>query len=213
MDRPFPNLSGRRHVPKLVNANRIPFLRFKRPQSPFVSRIIRDTAKTRERRSLIAMELDRQIPAALAEDGWDRILFDKFGLKDEGMSWSHEIKLAHKENHSLQAIAIERRINIAARMQQIVDQEKQLAVEERQRIQDEKRQRYKIRREIRRRETIPSIEQGEIPDSISNASHEDVLGMSSNNGENLKTSKATDQVSVENPDFKTDENIEVRQQE
>ena len=81
IDRPYSEIPGRRHVPKLVNANRVPFLRLKKPQPAFLSRIIRDTIKTRERRIALSNNLIPQVSVAKAEDTWDEILFQNFGLK------------------------------------------------------------------------------------------------------------------------------------
>lgn len=169
LDRPFTRLSGRRRVPKLVNANRVPLLRFKKPQSPFVGRIIRDTIDTRERRITLAEQLDKQLPMAVDEDEWDKILFDQFGLEDD-QPWSYEVRVAIKENGTLQAAATQKRIDLAAKMHSIVQQEKALATEEKLRIRDEKHQRRKANRLARRVQSMPVAEEGITMDSVGIAS-------------------------------------------
>jgi len=171
LDRPFTSLSGRRRVPKIVNANRVPLLRLKKPQSPFVSRIIRDTIDTRERRITLANQLDEQLPLAMDEDDWDKILFDQFGLEDD-LSWSHELRLAIEKNGTLQTAATQKRIDLAARMHSIVQQEKALAIEEVRRVRDEKHERRKANRLARRGQAMPVTEHDMTLDSPESASQE-----------------------------------------
>ena len=145
LDRPHGNLSGKRHVPKLVNANRVPILRFKKPQSPFLSRIIRDTVKTREARLSLCVKLHDLLRYAHDEDEWDRILFKlvKIRQKNSDEHWSSETQRALNDVVSLQTAAGNKRIAIAAQMQAIVEKEKLLAMEEKSRIQNEK---YMVRK-------------------------------------------------------------------
>lgn len=149
LDRPFTTISGRRRVPKLVNANRVPFLRLKKPQSPFLSRIIRDTVATREKRITLANQLTEQLPIAVDEDKWDQILYDRFGLEEESQ-WSYELRLAIRDNACLQAAATQKRTDIAAKMFSIMQKEKALAHEEKLRLRGEKDTRKKARRLERR---------------------------------------------------------------
>jgi len=150
LDRPYESLSGRRHVPILVNANRVPMLRFKKPQSPFLSRIIRDQVKTRESRILVSNELAAALPVAQAEDTWDRILVESFGLhQDKGEeSWRFAIEQAQHELYENQDAAIKKRKAIAERMHKIVEEEKVLAEAEKLRLRDEKHKARKARRPI-----------------------------------------------------------------
>lgn len=159
LDRPFTGLSGRRRVPKLVNANRVPLLRLKKPQSPFVSRIIRDTIDIRERRITLADQLDQQLSMAMDEDEWDKILFDQFGLEDDD-PWSYELRIAIKENGTLQAAATQKRTHLAARMHLIVQREEALATEEKLRIRDEKHKLRKANRLSRRVQAMPVAGEG-----------------------------------------------------
>jgi hypothetical protein len=171
LDRPFASLSGRRRVPKLVNANRVPILRLKKPQSPFMSRIIRDTIDTRERRIIRADHLDEQLVVTTDEDTWDSVLFDQFGL-EEDHPWSYETRLAIKEIATLQVAATQKRTEFAARMHFIVQQERALAVEETKRIRDGKHKRRKANRLARRGEAKPVIEQDMTLDSAGTTSED-----------------------------------------
>ena len=166
LDRPVQKLSGRRHVPVLVNANRVPFLRIKKPQPPFISRMIRDIAKTREHRINTGKRLAHQLPIAENEDQWDRILYYHTGLDLRSPSeqlWRYEVGRASVENHQLQVDAIRRRKDISAKMYAIVEKEKVLAEEEKLRMRNEKHKARKARRLARRGSTDLEIQEGPSP--------------------------------------------------
>ncbi|KAK4695390.1 hypothetical protein P7C71_g2350, partial [Lecanoromycetidae sp. Uapishka_2] len=158
LDRPFQNLSGRRHVPVLVNANRVPILRLKKPQSPFLSRVIRDQVNTREARILLGNKLAGEIPIARGEDTWDHIVARTFGLdKDTGEEpWTQAIECALHELHEKQDAAIRKRKATAERMHQIVEQEKALAEKEKLAIRDKKHEAKKVRRLARKADDSPA---------------------------------------------------------
>ena len=132
LERPFKEISGRRHVPKLINANKIPILQFKKPQSPFLSRIIRDSIKTRQKRADLQSTLLEQVHWAQGEDDWDRLLRRSSGVEPRGSEdpWSHQHRLSHDETSNRRMAASNRRAAIAAKMHTIVEQEKALANEE-----------------------------------------------------------------------------------
>ena len=209
LDRPYATVSGRRHVPKLVNANRVAFLRLKKPQSPFLSRIIRDTIETRERRIALSVKLAEQVPIAQKEDEWDDILYNEFGLKNDGYerAWSHEIRKACIENHRLQVIAIQRRSDIAARLHSIAEKEKGLAAEEKRTRQNEKHKRVKIRRLARRGQTIPVAEQSTIMGAIKDLPNENITEMSVHDKEKFKTWEEIEKIKVDYAIFRTEEEV------
>ena len=139
----------------------MPFLRIKKPQSPFLSRIIRDTINTRERRLAVAERLDSEALVAEDEDEWDRILHQHFGLDHAGeQTWKHEVEQASDKVHQIQVEAMKKRINLSAKMFAIVEQEKALAEEEKQRLRDEKHKRRKARQLARRESTEKEIQEG-----------------------------------------------------
>ena len=149
LDRPFPNVSGRRGVPTLVNANRVPFLRIKKPQPPFLSRIIRSIVKTRNHRILKGEKLANELLYAQDEEEWDRILCEVAGLDSPNLlepHWHREAKQAVDDNHQRQTRAIQRRADISAQMHAIVEKEKALAQEAKQRGRDRRHKAYKARR-------------------------------------------------------------------
>ncbi|CZR61042.1 uncharacterized protein PAC_10938 [Phialocephala subalpina] len=87
--RPLPKekLTGRRHVPKLVGVHSVfPFLRFKKPQSPYLSRILRNKVKKKHLRYERIDEMDELVAMGELEDGWDKILehYDQVDSSKEG---------------------------------------------------------------------------------------------------------------------------------
>ena len=150
----------------LVNANQVPFLRLKKPQSPFLSRIILDTIKTRQKRIDKAEKLASELPFAEDEDEWDHILYENFRLGSEDPSeepWQREVELAIKNLNEVRNEAVQRRVDISAEMYAIVEQEKALAEAEKMRIRDEKHKVRKARRLARRGWTESEIQEKLYP--------------------------------------------------
>ncbi len=144
----------------------MPFLRLTKPQSPFLSRIIRDIANKRERRIAIANRLTGEISIAEDEDVWDHILYEHFALDFRDsleQSWEREVKRAFDHNHKRQTDAIQKRADTSAEMYAIVEQEKTLATEEKLRIRDEKHKKMKARRLARRGLTESEIQEKLYP--------------------------------------------------
>lgn len=74
-DRPLPKekLSGRRHVPVLYNAQKIPVLRFTKPQPQALSGYIAHRARKTQRRHDVRHRLEEELEMARWEDEWDSI--------------------------------------------------------------------------------------------------------------------------------------------
>ncbi|GAB7361086.1 hypothetical protein MBLNU230_g1124t1 [Neophaeotheca triangularis] len=75
-ERPLPleKLSGKRHVPHLVNANHVPILRFKKPQPENLSGYISKQVKRRQRRHDRRHLLEDSLQLARFEDGWENLM-------------------------------------------------------------------------------------------------------------------------------------------
>ena len=137
--RPRPTVSGIRQIPKLVNAGGVPILRFKKPQPPGLSRLIRD--KIQQRQDMfdrINNLRDIWIPLGEAEDRWDSILEERFGVTDtrsqsssrEEPRWSDVMKETVEQSFEWYDEQKEKASRTAARMQHIVEQETELAMKE-----------------------------------------------------------------------------------
>jgi hypothetical protein len=67
-------LTGRRRVPILVNANWLPFLRFKKPQSPYLTRVLRDKLLQKQRRMNALVGVEDVAEIGEAEAAWERVV-------------------------------------------------------------------------------------------------------------------------------------------
>jgi hypothetical protein len=133
--RPHQQVSGIRQVPILAAANGIPFLRLKKPQPHSLSRILRQKLDARNKnfteRTLLS---NYWLPIAGQEDRWDDILRDQTSLEDAEpeVRWKTAVRDSFAENRIVYEKMISKDIMIAKKMQSIVDQEKILAAEEKQ---------------------------------------------------------------------------------
>ena len=133
----------RRKVPVLVNANGIPFLRLKKPQPLGLSYVIRRKIEIRQKRFDRMYALEEAIALAQAEEMWDEFLkmnldgesaetkqrvYDSMGEDDPG--WTEELQAQLEEVREHLNKAARARIQLAARMQGVVDRERELAKKE-----------------------------------------------------------------------------------
>lgn len=149
--RPAFSLPSRRRIPVLVSANKIPILRFTKPQPAALSHYLKSRIVDRQKRLDRKMALEAQLEIAKGEDEWDRILLAQ-GVKDEGgserrgMLWSREVYECYR--YTLDAIDAEGAKNkeMAEKMVAIIDKEKELAEierKERKRLKNEERRNRK----------------------------------------------------------------------
>ncbi|MCJ1436305.1 hypothetical protein MMC27_005683 [Xylographa pallens] len=131
LSRPFLSISGKRHIPKLVNTNGIPHLRFKKPQSPFLSRVIRDKIRQREKRFDRSQLLKAEIDMARAEDEWDSILKHNCGIEDDDSgSWIRAPVIALQEVKAKIQDSHLKNTELGRKMYDIIEMEKALAEKE-----------------------------------------------------------------------------------
>lgn len=158
--RPLSELGGTgiRQVPHLFSANLFPVLRIGKPQPRSLSRVLTDKVKQRQRRLNVREKSeDEWAELGKLEDEWDRIVSEVCGVKDldtydvqtedtadgvangrggngvfHGVSWASEpLRFVRMINTQLttQKADTERTVK---RMQEIVDQEAELAYKERE---------------------------------------------------------------------------------
>ncbi|KZF22313.1 hypothetical protein L228DRAFT_283474 [Xylona heveae TC161] len=131
LSRPYKQISGRRHIPVLVNANGFPILRFKKPQSPFLSRILRQKITQRHRRVERMHALESMMQLANEEDEWDSLLQAQHGISLMPESkWTREILFALMNTREVLKQQYEAIGALSARMLDIVEKEKELAAQE-----------------------------------------------------------------------------------
>ncbi|KAL8938582.1 MAG: hypothetical protein Q9211_003149, partial [Gyalolechia sp. 1 TL-2023] len=124
--------SGRlRRVPTLVNANHIPILRFKKPQPPFLSYIIRKKTDEREKRVDKLQALEKSLLFAEDEDAWDTILRKDHRISnDKGVQWASAVRDSYMNVKRVHQTNTLKRMRIAQRMFDILQEQKKLAEEE-----------------------------------------------------------------------------------
>jgi hypothetical protein len=139
--RPLSELSGPRHVPILTTANGLPFLRFKKPQSSFLSRVLRDKLNQRQRLQNHMMRLEPDIVWAAHEDEWERLVGEKQGPGGWPKYETEMTRAKEEPENKLLKIQLKAQ-EVAGQMLKIVDEEKRLLKEERiQRQKEKKRKR------------------------------------------------------------------------
>ncbi|KAH7054424.1 hypothetical protein B0J12DRAFT_657638 [Macrophomina phaseolina] len=142
--------SGIRQVPRLVSANLFPMLRVDKPQPRSLSRVLTDKVKQRQRRMDLREKAgDTWAALGREEDEWDRIVWEVCGVKEEdtfvgeegeggaaaaaaASSWATEplrVVKAVTAQLGAQRAATEKMV---ARMQGIVDKERELKHKERE---------------------------------------------------------------------------------
>ncbi|KAJ5729990.1 Ubiquitin-conjugating enzyme spm2 [Penicillium malachiteum] len=130
LSRPNIELSGERHVPVLVNARGIPFLRLKKPQPKNLSGVIRAKLEKRWNRIVLRERLQTDLLFAKDEEAWDRII----GVKSERESgtWSEAVKTSLDYVRAKIVETDQQNREMAEKMWNIVLQERKLAEEEKQ---------------------------------------------------------------------------------
>ncbi|KAI9816390.1 MAG: hypothetical protein M1832_005057 [Thelocarpon impressellum] len=129
--RPHLQISGRRHVPTLVSTNSLPFLRFKKPQSPFLTRIIRNKLEQKEKRYHLLYDLQAQLALAKSEDVWDEVVpLGYEGVRRGQNTWAWHVREAICLVEDRLEEEEERRKRLARRLQWIVELEEVLAQKE-----------------------------------------------------------------------------------
>jgi hypothetical protein len=133
LSRPHPlrELSGKRHVPVLFSASKIPVLRTRKPQPQNLSGFIKHRIQQRQRRHDRRHWLEEQVEFAQYEDLWDEILEKQLGAEAERVrrsepTWAQEFQIAKEEVEF--KIKEEGRKNaaMAVKMQDVVDREREL---------------------------------------------------------------------------------------
>ncbi|KAL9001598.1 MAG: hypothetical protein Q9188_005444 [Gyalolechia gomerana] len=144
---PSPPPGKLRRVPTLVNASHIPFLRFKKPQSPFLSYLIRKKNEEREKRVDKLQALEKSLIFAEDEDQWDTILREHHRISgDKGVSWASAVRVSHMSVKQVHQANTLKRLRMAQRMFNILQEQKKLAERERLERRNRRHQAYKARK-------------------------------------------------------------------
>ena len=167
--RPLPKsqLSAIRRVPHLVEASGFAFLRIKKPQSPFLSRVLRQTIKKQIKRYNRQEKMTQEAADAEAEEEWEDIIVERMmdeveeGSDEEGRrkreawlegegrewamgndSWKREFLEARREAKATQKRVFERAKEQGRKMVEIYEEEKLLWKKEKNERRREKTGRW-----------------------------------------------------------------------
>ena len=157
--RPYRKISGRRHIPKLVILpTGIPFLRFKKPQSPFLSRVLRTKINWRQKLTDRKNRLTEEKVVAAGEDLWDKLLREQHSVgqgRRAEPAWAEWYVKCISLTIATEGNSWARDRELADRMQRIVDRERELAEEEEKERKRVKRNlERKMRMELKERQSI-----------------------------------------------------------
>ena len=140
LERPFLNLSGPRHIPRLVSANGIPFLRITKPQPDYLTRVLRNKIKQREKCLQTMQRLTETTSLAEEENRWDDLVVELAateGVREHTeligsttSSWTAAIETSIAELASRRSQFQWKNRQMATKMTEIIDQEKALAERE-----------------------------------------------------------------------------------
>ena len=130
---PASELSGRRHIPVLVNAKGVPMLRMKKPQPQWLSYIIRSKHKRYSALVDRGSRLHEELVIARLEDEWDGCMIQagvETALEEREEAWQKAPRLAISQLWLLMQQLKEKDALLAARMQSVVDRETALKEKE-----------------------------------------------------------------------------------
>ncbi|KAL5315490.1 hypothetical protein ACEPPN_016358 [Leptodophora sp. 'Broadleaf-Isolate-01'] len=150
---PLEKLSGNRHVPSLAIATHAPFLRFKKEQSPYLSRVLSQKVKQRQKRNNWMDELATEVEMGVWEGEWeDNVLEAVMGegrwreseeLEREGWGdedgWEREPARSKVLVYKDMGREYKRAKELADRLVGVVEKEKELWEQERRDRKEAKR--------------------------------------------------------------------------
>ncbi|GAB7338626.1 hypothetical protein MBLNU457_5360t2 [Dothideomycetes sp. NU457] len=158
--------NGKRRIPYLVSANKIPMIRFRKPQPPALSAYISNRNRTRQKRTNRLHACEDAVAVAEREDEWDFILAEQGARERDGFGngdgqgeerFVEAAQMAFDEVSGLINRDAIRLREVGERMWAFVQREKGLAARERAERKkertDKKRERNKRRAETWRERT------------------------------------------------------------
>ncbi len=155
---PFEKLTGRRHVPHIAVTGNLAFLRIKTPQSPFLSRVLRDKIKLKQKQTDRLETLELQEEIGRREDDWEKVVEERAerGLYCKGLvlekSWAKDTHSARSQTQKSISRGLRDGMKNGERMALIWEKEQALAKEETRRRRYLKRQAKTARRLQRKRQ-------------------------------------------------------------
>jgi len=146
--RPLASITGKRTVPSLNTGHAgVPFLRFKKEMSPFLSRVIKDKSVQRQRRLDLLDGFEVEGLWGADEERWDELVErgGETGKIGGGGSWSEEVEMAKRKVERDLKVQKKTWLETGRRMAEIVWQEKELAEKEKLVRNGDKERKRRIR--------------------------------------------------------------------
>ncbi|KAI9794683.1 MAG: hypothetical protein M1833_007399 [Piccolia ochrophora] len=153
--RPHLHLTGRRHVPTLVSAGGNPMLRIKKPQSPFLSRVLRDKVAARQKQFDRLMGLEGEIEEAEMEDEWDVLVG---GGEEWEPRWVWPLEEEKLKVEDWLREDERKKVALSQKFLEIVDKETGLRDEEKREAARRKWERWRVRKGMRKMEEKQGID-------------------------------------------------------
>jgi hypothetical protein len=125
LSRPRPVVSGRRHVPVLINACGVPFLRIKKPQPLNLSRVLHRKIAQRWRLVGHRERLMHELYFAEDEDEWDSLTI---GFESE--TWYNAVRDSYDDTVNKIRTIDDKNIARSEAMWEVVLAERELAIKE-----------------------------------------------------------------------------------
>ncbi|KAH7323661.1 hypothetical protein BKA65DRAFT_481467 [Rhexocercosporidium sp. MPI-PUGE-AT-0058] len=140
---PLEKLTGKRHVPSLAIATHAPFLRFKKEQSPYLSRVLSQKAKQKQKRNNWMDELATEVEMGVWEGEWEDHVLEavegegRWGESEalEGEGWG----MRRRGGRGRRRGEYKRAGELADRLSEIVKKERELWEKERRERKEAKR--------------------------------------------------------------------------
>lgn len=121
-------LSGQRHIPKFQHTSGlIPLLLFKKPQSEFLSRIIRDRVQEHSKLNSVIEDFEFDYQYSMFEDQWDRMM----KTPSQGGPWTLVQTTWKRDVHNKIFTMKQESMKMSKKMIDLMDQEQVLADQER----------------------------------------------------------------------------------
>jgi hypothetical protein len=120
-------------VPKFAFTATVPFLRIRKPQNPYLTRVIRNL-KAKSQHQLDKMDmLEEEIRWAAKEDQWDRQVDGTLAHSRDGARWEDQLQVVLRQTKQKRKEDQIKSAKRAKLLVELMDKEKELLVQERKR--------------------------------------------------------------------------------
>lgn len=136
-------------MPTLTESGGVAFMRFKRPQSPYLSRVLRQKMEQHDKRVMQVDDMQDLVDMGRLEEEWDRVLEKETGLegREEGGAWVRDLLGARDSIKQAMGRTARKNKEHGDKLVEIWEREVELAKAEGFSLEDRKREKIQIREE------------------------------------------------------------------